>query len=98
MSQAVLDYLDIASALDAAWLAVGLAAQAMFSARFLIQWITSERRRESVIPTAFWYLSLAGGVLLLLYGLHRGEPVIILGQAFGIVVYVRNLWFIHAAR
>ena len=98
MSRAVLDYLDIASALDAAWLVIGLSAQLMFSARFVIQWIASERRRESVIPTAFWYFSLAGGVLLLLYGLHRGEPVIILGQVFGIVVYVRNLWFIHAAR
>ncbi len=98
MSRAVLDYLDIASALDAAWLAVGLAAQAMFSARFLIQWITSERRRASVIPPAFWYFSLAGGVLLLAYGVHRGEPVIILGQIFGIVVYARNLWLLHAAK
>ena len=98
MSRALLDWLGIASALDAAWLAVGLAAQAMFSARFAIQWIASERRRQSVIPPAFWYFSLAGGVLLLLYGLHRGEPVIILGQAFGIVVYVRNLWFLRAAR
>ena len=98
MSRQILDYLDIGSALDLAWLAVGLAAQLMFSARFLVQWITSERRRQSVIPTAFWHLSLAGGVLLLAYGVHRGEPVIILGQTFGIVVYARNLWLIRAGR
>ena len=98
VSQPVLDYLDIESALDLAWLVVGLTAQLMFSARFLIQWITSERRRQSVIPNAFWYFSLAGGLLLLAYGIRRGEPVIILGQIFGIVVYARNLWLIHAAR
>ncbi len=70
----------------------------MFSARFLIQWITSERERRSVIPVAFWWFSLAGGVLLLFYGVYRGEPVIILGQVFGVVVYARNLWLIHGER
>jgi lipid-A-disaccharide synthase-like uncharacterized protein len=77
---------------------IGLTAQLMFSARFLIQWITSERERKSVIPVAFWWFSLAGGTMLLAYGFYRGEPVIILGQLFGTVVYARNLWLIHAER
>lgn len=94
----LLAWFDIHSTLDMAWMAVGLSAQLMFSARFLIQWITSERERRSVIPVAFWWFSLVGGVLLLLYGFYRGEPVIILGQIFGVAVYSRNLWLIHAER
>jgi lipid-A-disaccharide synthase-like uncharacterized protein len=70
----------------------------MFSARFLIQWISSEKARKSVMPVAFWWFSIMGGLLLLAYGVYRGEPVIILGQAFGIIVYARNLWLIHAER
>ena len=77
---------------------MGLSAQLMFSARFLIQWISSERERRSVIPVAFWWFSLVGGLLLLAYGFYRGEPVIILGQSFGTVVYTRNLWLIHAEK
>jgi lipid-A-disaccharide synthase-like uncharacterized protein len=74
-----------------AWLVVGFAGQAAFSARFLIQWIVSETRRESVIPVHFWYLSLLGGAILLVYAIHRHDPVFILGQGAGLVVYVRNL-------
>lgn len=77
------------------WLAVGFLGQAMFSGRFLVQWIASERRRRSVVPTAFWWLSLAGGGTLLAYAVHRGDPVFILGQAAGLVVYVRNLVLIR---
>ena len=77
------------------WLILGLTAQALFAGRFLIQWIVSERRRRSVIPRSFWYLSLAGGVLLLLYAIHRRDPVFILGQATGAIVYVRNLVLIR---
>jgi lipid-A-disaccharide synthase-like uncharacterized protein len=77
------------------WLAVGFLGQAMFSGRFLVQWIASERRRKSVVPTAFWWLSLAGGGTLLAYAIHRGDPVFILGQAAGLVVYVRNLVLIR---
>ena len=73
------------------WLVLGLGAQALFSARFLVQWIVSERRRQSVIPRSFWYLSLAGSALLLIYAIHRRDPVFILGQAGGFVVYTRNL-------
>lgn len=73
------------------WLAVGFLGQAMFSARFVVQWLASERRKTSVIPVAFWWLSIAGGVGLLSYALHRGDPVFIVGQAAGLVVYGRNL-------
>ncbi len=73
------------------WLVVGLLGQAGFSARFAVQWLASERRGESVIPASFWWLSLAGGTLLLAYALHRRDPVFVLGQAAGLVVYARNL-------
>jgi len=78
-----------------AWLVVGFLGQAMFTARFIAQWITSERRRQSVVPVVFWYFSLAGGALLLGYALHRGDPVFILGQAAGLIVYSRNLILIR---
>jgi lipid-A-disaccharide synthase-like uncharacterized protein len=73
------------------WLAVGFAGQLLFTSRFLVQWIASERRRQSIVPTAFWWLSLGGSALLLAYALWRRDPVFILGQAFGFVVYTRNL-------
>lgn len=77
------------------WLAFGLVGQAMFTARFLVQWIVSERARRSLIPTAFWWLSLAGGLMLLTYALARRDPVFVIGQASGLVVYARNLWMIR---
>jgi lipid-A-disaccharide synthase-like uncharacterized protein len=77
------------------WLGIGLLGQAMFSARFLIQWIVSERRRQSVIPVPFWYFSIAGGLVLLAYAIYRQDPVFILGQSAGVFVYARNLYFIH---
>lgn len=80
------------------WIAAGFAAQAMFSARFLVQIVASERARRSVVPEAFWYLSILGGTLLLAYAIHRQDPVFILGQAFGLVVYGRNVYFLRAAR
>lgn len=98
MMDSLLAWLNIESTLDLIWLAVGLVAQLMFSMRFLIQWISSEKARRSVMPVAFWWFSISGGLLLLTYGFYRGEPVIILGQAFGIVVYARNLWLIYAER
>jgi lipid-A-disaccharide synthase-like uncharacterized protein len=79
------------------WLAVGLLGQAMFSGRFIVQWIASERKKMSVVPRAFWWLSLAGGVSLLAYAVHRRDPVFILGQAAGLVVYGRNLVLLRAA-
>ncbi len=79
------------------WLAVGLFGQALFSARFLVQWIASERRKRSVVPHAFWYFSIGGGLTLLAYAIYRRDPVFILGQGAGLFVYARNLWFIHRA-
>ena len=73
------------------WVIFGIVAQIMFSARFLVQWIVSEIRKESFVPKSFWYLSLAGSTMLLIYSIHRRDPVFILGQAFGTIVYLRNL-------
>jgi lipid-A-disaccharide synthase-like uncharacterized protein len=73
------------------WLVVGFVGQALFGSRFLVQWIASERRGESVVPPAFWYLSLGGAALLLAYAVWRQDPVFILGQSFGFLVYTRNL-------
>lgn len=73
------------------WDALGFVGQAMFFSRFLVQWIASERRRQSVVPTSFWWLSLGGAALLLAYAVYRLDPVFILGQTFGFVVYTRNL-------
>ncbi|NBB50151.1 lipid A biosynthesis protein [Rhizobium sp. CRIBSB] len=94
----LLAYFKIESMADLLWLGLGLVAQLMFSLRFIIQWFVSEKEKRSVIPTAFWWFSLVGGTLLLTYGIHRGEPVIILGQALGIVVYARNLMLLHQGR
>jgi lipid-A-disaccharide synthase-like uncharacterized protein len=76
-------------------LTVGFLGQALFSARFLIQWIASERSRKSVVPVLFWYFSLAGGLTLFVYAAYRKDPVFMLGQGFGLIVYLRNLWLIH---
>ncbi|HHH44840.1 MAG TPA: lipid A biosynthesis protein [Gammaproteobacteria bacterium] len=80
------------------WLVIGFAGQALFSARFLVQWVYSERRKRSLIPIAFWYFSLAGGATLFTYALHIGDPVFILGQSLGVLIYTRNLYFIHKER
>ena len=80
------------------WLALGFLGQVCFSMRFLWQWLTSEVRQRSVIPVAFWYFSLAGGALLLVYALHREDPVFIVGQAAGLLVYSRNLYLIRKER
>ena len=89
------DGIDTAEAL---LLVVGLVAQAMFSARFLVQWVVSEKKRESVIPLAFWYLSLGGGLMLFCYAVMRKDPVIMLGQGTGIFIYSRNLYLIYRKR
>jgi lipid-A-disaccharide synthase-like uncharacterized protein len=75
------------------WLVVGLAGQAVFVGRFLLQWFYSERRKRSVIPMAFWYASLLGGAILLAYAIYKRDPVFIVGQAGGLLVYLRNLQF-----
>ena len=77
---------------------LGLLGQALFFSRFLMQWIASEKTGRSVVPLSFWYLSIGGGGLLLVYALWRKDPVIVLGQAVGLFVYVRNLMLIHRRR
>lgn len=79
---------------DPFWLAVGFLGQGLFSARFIVQWLKSEKLKKSVVPLAFWYFSLAGGATLLAYAIHRGDPVFIVGQGAGLFIYLRNLWFI----
>ena len=77
------------------WIAVGFLGQALFSARFFVQWIASERSKRSVVPNLFWFFSLAGGSVLLAYALHRRDPVFALGQATGLIIYLRNLRLIY---
>ena len=74
---------------------VGYVAQAMFAMRFVVQWIASERAGHSVVPTTFWIFSIGGGFMLLGYAIYRKDPVFIIGQAFGVFVYLRNLQFIR---
>src|SRR3954447_13695195 len=80
------------------WVLLGFAAQAFFTMRFAVQWIASERAGRSVVPIAFWWFSIGGGLLLLVYALYRKDPVFIAGQAFGVFVYVRNLYFVMRER
>ena len=80
------------------WISLGFIAQALFSARFLVQWIASEKAGRSVIPVSFWFLSMGGGLLLLAYAIWRQDPVFILGQSAGAFVYSRNLYLISRER
>ena len=80
------------------WVIIGLFAQAMFSMRFIIQWLASERARRSVMPIAFWFFSIGGGALLFTYALHLKDPVFIIGQGMGLFIYSRNLWLIRRER
>jgi lipid-A-disaccharide synthase-like uncharacterized protein len=76
------------------WAALGFIAQFFFMMRFGVQWIASERAGKSVMPVAFWFFSLGGGFLLLIYAIQRQDPVFITGQALGLFIYARNLWLI----
>lgn len=78
-------------AFDGYWLALGLAGQIVFTGRFLLQWLYSEKRGESLIPMTFWYASIIGGAVLLVYAIHLRDPVFITGQVFGVVIYLRNV-------
>lgn len=80
------------------WLSVGFAAQAMFSMRFVIQWLASEKAQRSVVPETFWYFSFVGGLMLFVYAIYRMDPVFILGQGSGLLIYARNIHFIMLAR
>lgn len=93
--EAAQSYWDKTSSGDLIWLCIGLLGQCLFMMRFIVQWIHSERHQKSLIPVSFWYLSLLGGLIVLAYGIHRVDPVIILGQLPGTIVYLRNLMLIH---
>ncbi|HAP07232.1 MAG TPA: hypothetical protein DCR20_05370 [Planctomycetaceae bacterium] len=80
------------------WIAFGLIGQLVFMGRFVVQWLSSERRGRSVIPVAFWYLSLLGGGMLLVYSIHKQDPVFMLGQGLGTFIYLRNLQLISKER
>jgi len=83
---------------DQLWLAFGLLGQVIFGARFVVQWIASERKQESHIPIVFWYLSIVGGIITTAYAIHKRDAVFIIGQGAGLVVYVRNLMLIYRAQ
>jgi lipid-A-disaccharide synthase-like uncharacterized protein len=96
MADTVFRWLAVENWLEFWWVMIGLGGQLMFTGRFLVQWIASERAGRSVVPLAFWYLSVFGGVILFAYALYRKDPVFILGQSMGLFIYARNLWLIHA--
>jgi lipid-A-disaccharide synthase-like uncharacterized protein len=83
------------SATEMTWLAVGFLAQLMFSMRFIVQWIASERARRSIVPETFWYFSMVGGAMLFAYAIYRLDPVFMLGQGMGLLIYARNIYFIR---
>jgi lipid-A-disaccharide synthase-like uncharacterized protein len=76
------------------WIIIGFIGQAMFTLRFIIQWIASEKAKKSIVPNAFWYFSIAGSLTLLVYAVHRQDPVFIVGQSTGSFIYLRNLYLI----
>lgn len=95
-AETMFGWLGVESWAEFWWVAFGLGGQLLFTARFLVQWIASERARRSVVPLAFWYFSIGGGAILLAYAIYRGDPVFIFGQSMGLFIYLRNLWLIHA--
>ena len=80
------------------WIIIGLMGQLLFSWRFILQWVTSEKNKRSIIPIGFWYLSIGGSLILLSYAIHRTDPVFILGQSGGLIIYLRNLILIYRER
>lgn len=95
---AVFGFLQVESWLEFWWIVFGLGGQLMFTARFLVQWIASERAGRSLVPLAFWYFSIAGGIILFAYAVYRKDPVFIVGQSLGLLIYSRNLWLISSER
>ena len=98
LSAAASAYVSALGTREMLWIAIGFAGQFLFMMRFLWQWIQSERQQRSIIPIAFWYFSLAGGVTLFAYAVHRRDPVFITGQMLGLGVYIRNLILIRRER
>lgn len=86
------------SYIDLIWLSIGFIGQFMFSMRFIIQWLVSESKKKSIIPNAFWYFSICGGLILLAYAIYKRDLVFMVGQAMGIFIYARNIYLIHTHR
>ena len=91
----MINYINSLSTYEIIFLSIGFLGQGIFASRFIVQWIYSEKKGESYIPVIFWYLSIFGGLGLLAYAIFRKDPVIIVGQSFGIFIYLRNLILIH---
>jgi lipid-A-disaccharide synthase-like uncharacterized protein len=98
MQHWLFDILNIETWFEFWWVALGFTAQGIFASRFIVQWIASERAGRSYVPVAFWYLSMSGGMLMLAYAIYRADPVFILGQSTGVIVYGRNLMLIHRSK
>lgn len=98
MAETLFVWLNVQSWGEFWWVVVGLGGQLLFTARFLVQWIASERAGRSVVPLAFWYFSVGGGLILFFYAVYRQDPVFILGQSMGLLIYLRNLWLIYGER
>ncbi len=94
----LLSFLKVDSWVEFWWVMFGLFGQLMFSGRFIVQWIASEKARRSTVPLAFWYFSMGGGVILFTYAVYRADPVFILGQSLGLFIYSRNLYLIYRER
>ncbi|MFA0813417.1 lipid-A-disaccharide synthase N-terminal domain-containing protein [Microbulbifer epialgicus] len=94
MSTTMIEWWAQVQTIERSWLLFGIGAQVIFFMRFVVQWIVSERARRSIVPDAFWYLSLLGGVMMAIYGIYRADPVIIIGQLTGLFIYSRNIYFI----
>lgn len=95
MTDWLMNFFGTESVAELLWIGFGLAGQLLFTGRFLVQWIASERAGRSTVPVAFWWFSIGGGLILLSYAIHRGDPVFILGQSMGVFIYARNLWLIR---
>jgi lipid-A-disaccharide synthase-like uncharacterized protein len=91
----ILTFFHVDGATELAWVGIGFVAQLLFGSRFLVQWFHSEKAGESVIPIAFWWLSLLGGTMMFAYAIYRWDPVFMMGQGLGLIVYVRNLMLIR---
>ena len=98
MLDALREIFHVDSTGELIWVLVGLGGQLMFSMRFLLQWIASEKAKRSVVPEVFWWFSIAGGIILFSYAVYRRDPVFIMGQAFGLIVYLRNIWLLYAEK
>lgn len=98
MESWLFNFLNIDHWFEFWWVALGFLAQGIFASRFIVQWIASEKAGRSYVPVAFWYLSISGGLLMLAYAIYRQDPVFILGQSTGVIVYARNLMLIHRSK